>query len=548
MRAAVTQLRLPTFCRAQRLKIPERLSIFGASHRDIDEVRGHGSNEMQPHRASTAEGLRAADPLRGCLAERPLPELLLSAHRTSFNGSLVLKTPAGRRAAVAFDYGAPVRAHVDEEPGSLLLNVLESQLPPEQVAFCEAHAAHQGITTFGALEQLNLLSLRTISQLFERYLMDQLRHMMQLPPLTRFRFWPGRDCFEGYDGLAQRIEPLSAATECLAESPDIERYASRLGDLRFEPIALREDGTPHDSELRGALRLIVTRLRRNPDSLENLRLCRVANPEVLIAAVYTLRVAGRTIERGHHLGRHVEPSSGVVRRFDAEPMQLSSHPAVRTSMPLSAMNARTIPQMPAVRAPDVAPVSNAPRSSAPRSSAPRSSAPRSSAPRSTALRSTHAPGSAAARVHGSVVGAGSSVAPTSAGSSLRPKLGPASSLSVSPTGSSSGQLRGISERDVEAKTLEAWMRAVDEKKHRKRALSIAEKAAALYPENPRILFYRGCLESLDGQVGPATHTLRRVLEIDPDYLEAQHELKRLQATPDTKTRLSSLFGLGRGGD
>jgi cytochrome c-type biogenesis protein CcmH/NrfG len=82
---------------------------------------------------------------------------------------------------------------------------------------------------------------------------------------------------------------------------------------------------------------------------------------------------------------------------------------------------------------------------------------------------------------------------------------------------------------VEANALDAWMRAVEDPQVGPKALAFAEKAAAHFPNNSRILFYLGCLCAQQGREGRAHACLARALELDPDHDEAQRELGLLRA-------------------
>jgi cytochrome c-type biogenesis protein CcmH/NrfG len=94
--------------------------------------------------------------------------------------------------------------------------------------------------------------------------------------------------------------------------------------------------------------------------------------------------------------------------------------------------------------------------------------------------------------------------------------------------------------------MDAWMKSVADPSCTERATQIAQRAAERFPENPRILFYFGCLLVRQGQLREAETTMRRVLKLDPDHIEAQYELRKLQrqASSQSQTRpaIMGLFG------
>lgn len=118
-------------------------------------------------------------------------------------------------------------------------------------------------------------------------------------------------------------------------------------------------------------------------------------------------------------------------------------------------------------------------------------------------------------------------------------------LSTPPTsGGRAG--RAPDEHTAESAAMDAWMRAVADPSCAERALKIAERAAELYPQNPRILFYYGCLTANSGKLDEGESLIRRVLQLDPEHTEAQHELELVQkAKARSQTRPALFDRLGR---
>ncbi len=88
--------------------------------------------------------------------------------------------------------------------------------------------------------------------------------------------------------------------------------------------------------------------------------------------------------------------------------------------------------------------------------------------------------------------------------------------------------RGGEEMSVESASFDAWTRAVADPRCSDRAHRVAERAAARFPKNPRILFYLGVLQVKCGLGEEGEQTLRRVLKLDPEHTEAQKELHSVQ--------------------
>lgn len=98
--------------------------------------------------------------------------------------------------------------------------------------------------------------------------------------------------------------------------------------------------------------------------------------------------------------------------------------------------------------------------------------------------------------------------------------------------------RARQEQAAESKALEAWALAEggDPVQIRK-ALLMVEKAVKYFPDNAQIRFYAGCLYRLVRKDDRAAHEFRRVLSLDPDHSQAQHELDllgRRSAPPPSK--------------
>lgn len=111
-------------------------------------------------------------------------------------------------------------------------------------------------------------------------------------------------------------------------------------------------------------------------------------------------------------------------------------------------------------------------------------------------------------------------------------------------------VKSAQELSAESKALDAWLRAVDEPALAPKALKLAEKAADYFPANSSILFYLGCLLTMNDQTLEGEAVIRHVLALDPEHLEAQNELERVKKVNRSRSRtrtgpLLSRWGIRR---
>lgn len=100
------------------------------------------------------------------------------------------------------------------------------------------------------------------------------------------------------------------------------------------------------------------------------------------------------------------------------------------------------------------------------------------------------------------------------------------------------------ERTMEAKALEAWASAEGDHRKLRRALAVVDQAAKTFPRNAQIRYYRGCLHKQANDVDQAMNEFRRVLDLDPENLEALRELEVLNRRAREGAK-KGMFGLLR---
>ncbi len=400
-----------------------------------------------------------------------IPELLIKAVNDSFSGALVLTTPDHQKATFRFVDGVLVRSHSAFGRKSFLSSLAE-QLPTEQIALAEAHAHDQQVDEFTAVGQLLLLPPLSLSRLLQESLQRELLLLTQSLGTIRYQFDENQRSNQT-SALTQGIEPLQLISEALLDSQYLSRCRELLLPSLREPLVLQGRALDPRLDMRSHLRQVVSSLRRQPESLDNLRLRRVASEPALIAVVYALRATDCILveeKRESTRSSFAPPSGGIsaVRRASTSGVR-------EISIPPGSARSTTSPGSSSPRpAPSVSPDS------------------RSSAPSSRA----HTPSSKPA-VH-------------------------------------------VDEHALEQSALDAWMRAMDNRALAKKALKIAERSAARAPRNPTILYYYGCLLSLNANYLEAEVALKRVLNFEPDHSEARHELQKIEKLQNEPAKHSLL--------
>lgn len=267
------------------------------------------------------------------------------------------------------------------------------------------------------------------------------------------------------DFVRAPLDPLLCFATVLAKGRDLTSYKQAVTSIR--QAILKPVGTALPTELPAVTRQVLLALRREPVSFETMRLRRIAPEEALIASIWALLATG---------GLRAEPkTSALPPKSSAVPPKSSALPPTASVLPPHSQRA------PSTRVPPASTVR--PRAIT------EAQSPLYSMPVRTSQVPTRAPGP-------------STEAPASS--------------------------RGGEEMSVESASFDAWTRAVADPRCSDRALRVAERAAARFPKNPRILFYLGVLQVKCGLGQEGEQTLRRVLKLDPEHIEAQKELHAVQ--------------------
>lgn len=460
-------------------------------------------------------------PESGRLPPERTADLLVWALDAALDGSLFISTDRGERVAFRFRGGLVSRWH-SVEGHELVLEALADLLPPEQIAFVQKHAEQHGTDELGAIRRLCLLADTALYRLHRDCLSRELRSLIQKSHSLDYRFSASRDCFEGSEGLDQPIEPLGIIAEALLYAPSLEFCRERILETRHLPLFLRGPASGANTDLRGGARQIVQSLKRLPESYETLRLRNLVPEETLIATVYALWATNSVEDSGHRQSAAAVARSPVPQ---APSGTSGSRPAV--TLPPELGVSSTQPRDAEVRS---SPLTKRPLESTSQSGRYRIT----SDSLSPHARSTPPPPQATELFNGPASGG-----PVSGG---RPPEHPrAAERSQHP------HVKSAHELSAESKTLDAWLRSVDQPSIAPRALKLAEKAADYFPTNTSILFYLGCLLTMNDQTLEGEAVIVHVLELDPDHLEAQNELERVKKINRAQSRTRPLTRLGRWG-
>lgn len=456
--------------------------------------------------------------LEGEIPASLAPEMWVKAHREKFSGSLFILTDTDARTAFRFVRGCADRFHC-VLGRQQVLEALSEHLPPEQLDLVRSHARQFVVDELTAVERLRLLPAESLQHLHRDCMLRELILLTETPGQLRFRYVTGSDCFSAQPGFSHPVDNLPLLTECLLQHQDLSWFQGRLSSRRHDVLRLCGEAARPGLVFQGMLRQVVLALRRRAETFENLRLRGIAHEDALVATIYALR------------------ATGCIQRIN---QQATSRPttAIRfTGPPAEGLQPGT-PFAPAW-------ASAAPPGSAPPPSAGETARPQAGMPTSTSgIRSIDLRGV-------SLPPAGKSTLPPQGSSSSkaatlppRTTARPCTSATIPPSTRSHGPPSSGSSRDepaLESAALGAWMRAVDDPACRRKALKIVERACDSFPNNPRILFYLGCLLALNQRHEEAEATMRRVLDFDPEHIEAQRELAKLKKQNDEGGKKQSLL-------
>lgn len=450
-------------------------------------------------------------PAAGTLHPKWAVDLLVSAQRRRFSGSLVVRKSGGSELRLGLAEGLvtgwakgssplPGGDAGAAGPGSLE-EILAELLPPEQIAFCQTHAERREIDLLGAAAELRFLDAEALARLRKEGLLRELRSLLRTCHELDYEFQAHEDKVVGF---SPPLEPAVLIADLLEHLPALEAYRTRIQGLGDKVLAVPDVFKASATELRRGPRQVLQSLARSPESFETLRTRNLVPEPTLVATVYALLACTPD-----------NVPSGASKAAAA----LSTGPGLISDFPRSDSEIQELRQKDTVRIPHA----SQPPPTHPRA-APLGGSERRETNRSGSYRIAHTSGDAPRE----------SVGPESAAFGPRP----------TPPAPHRPYVKSPQEREVESRVLDAWLRAVDDKSYAPKALRWAEKAADYFPKNSSILFYLACLLAMNDHPLEAEAVLVHLLKLDPEHLEAQSELKQLQklnclqSRPRPKTMLN----------
>ena len=505
-------------------------------------------------------------PTAGEIAGSRVIDLFASAASARFTGSLSIEPTHGAKVVFRIEAGHVTRWQSLDDHQFILESLAES-LPPEQLEFVRRHAYEANLDEFCAAARLSLLTERALEWIHRAATLRLLRVLSEPRFRHRYVFAAGQDCFQGQDGYESSISPLWLISECLLSTENLSWCRERLLALGGTPLRLSKADDAALSSLVGKARRVIQILRARPESFETLSKIDDVPESVAIGTLYAL-LCTRAVEPIHESvavprsrestapARDEAPiSQGYAPRFQVRGEGEWIRP-VSESRPDSRLGSQSQgpqsqgPRVPESRAAEFRiPESRGPRSGGPvqevlawdegpaSGSRTGSSRVQTEPPHSTD-RPTPAP---RARANSSRPGAYSNVKPASnAVESTRPSAQP---RQAAPTQQESRGESEIASRDssrsprrfdegiVEHAALETWTRALGaDREQLMRSEAQVERMANAFPDNANILFYLGALYHLTRKTFEAETTLLRVIDLDPDNIEARDELMRVRRT------------------
>lgn len=368
-----------------------------------------------------------SDSLQGRLLDHPLAELLAFAVNNGLSGTLILEPPGHRATRIGFKAGRVFRAQSPEDDSTAMLDALELLLPPESLEFAQTHAREHGVHLFTAVERLALLPAESLELSRRAFLKRQVETAGRLPEGTSFCFVGEQADLSQFPGPAEPLEPVSlVVSSLLSHRHGLSRAREHIDPFKHDKLSLSPKAPIEKSAFTGAMRAIVTRLERTPESLWELRQSRQLPDDELMALIAALWLTGNLISPRSRI-------SSPARDSHVAPPATSAVP------------------------------------------------PRKSFVRPTAGKPQ-----------------------TSAGRGAREQQ--------------------AKELEAEAKVFEAWLKCEADPSRAERTSTLIDRVVNLFPRNPRIRYYNGCVHKLANRPERAAEEFQRVLVLEPGHHDARREL------------------------
>lgn len=265
--------------------------------------------------------------LRGTLAQRPLPELLVTLLDTSAAGTLVLQEPSGVKSAVLVVRGAPAKARLANNPiflGNVLVDL--GLLPESDLARRVEEAVRTKRHLGQMLVERGLLDDTSLFGALREQLHRQVLHLCDLPGETVFGLYQP-NYLDAWGASAEwRVKPLPLIWRALVSKAPLERVTRTMASLGDRKLRMRFEAPVARYRLEKDEMAVVNVLRAKPQSAAELLNCGLGTDERVQRIVYAL-CGTRQLDLGAELAPPVGYAEPPETPRSMPPPSRSSAPA-----------------------------------------------------------------------------------------------------------------------------------------------------------------------------------------------------------------------------
>jgi curved DNA-binding protein CbpA len=278
----------------------------------------------------------------GTLGSTPLPNLLVYSLDRRLTGTLVLEDEQGRKSAIRFDAGAPVKVKLGESVARLPEVVVAKRLTDaETAASVDAEAQTQKKLYGQVLVERGVIDAETLGEALDEQVLKRVEWLCTLGASTVYGYYDGVDLLSQYGGSGgATVDPLAViwrALRLLARPETVDATLAKLGarELRLHPQSRAAKFRFEAKE-----QAVVDVLRAKPQSLAKIIASELLPAPQTKRVVYALVVTRHLDLGAGALPIGVSEHSLMPPGRSLSPGARSSHPAGR-SMSNSAIPAAT---------------------------------------------------------------------------------------------------------------------------------------------------------------------------------------------------------------
>lgn len=227
--------------------------------------------------------------MRGTLAQRPLPELLVALLDSSAAGTLVLQEPSGAKSAVLIVRGAPAKARLADNPVLLGALLVELGLLPESEKARHVDEAVRSKERLGqALVDQGLLDPVSLFGALREQLHRQVLFLCDLPGETAFGLYQA-NYLDGWGGSSDwRAKPLPLIWRALVDKAPRERVSRTIEGLGDRKLRMRFEAPVARFRMEKPEAAVINVLRAKPQTIRELLGCGLGAEERVHRILYAL--------------------------------------------------------------------------------------------------------------------------------------------------------------------------------------------------------------------------------------------------------------------